>query len=88
MTVTLGCKKSIEQSLADILKSENKIEYSCEKCNKKTSKAIKRISYVLIPRIIIFHIHRFHFKVHKRKGMVVEKDDSFIEFPKVIDMEK
>jgi ubiquitin C-terminal hydrolase len=88
LIVTLPCLKTITKALESDLSSENKIEYTCESCTKKTTKAVKKISYVLMPKVLILHLHRFKMVQSRKRGMVYEKDESFVKFPLVLDMTK
>jgi uncharacterized UBP type Zn finger protein len=66
MTLTIHCSQSLDNSIQDILKPVP-IQYHCDKCDRKTSKALKSVSFVMLPKVIILHLHRFSFREDKRR---------------------
>lgn len=87
LALTLPCASSLEECIEEYLKTETKLEYSCDHCKQKTNKATKGYSFVMLPDVLIIHLHRFSVHMDKRKGLLMKKNDEHISFPVDLDLD-
>ena len=82
-TLEVRGNNSLEESFEAWTRSEHIDDYSCDKCNAKTT-IRKRTCVKSLPRVMIVHLKRFEFNFER---MEREKVNDFLSFPDILDME-
>ena len=75
-------KKSIEESLQDMIKSDEISDYKCDGCQKRVT-IQKRTLISETPNVLIVHLKRIAFNFETFNN---DKINSFLEFPNVLNL--
>jgi ubiquitin C-terminal hydrolase len=74
LSLAINKASTLEGCLDDFFHDERIKEYKCDRCKIKGS-AFKRMSFSILPKIMIFHLKRFKFfpKQHKLSQLISYK---------------